>query len=343
MQKNCPDKKFIRIDGRNGATFFFSVNSFADWRCSLEFYRGVSLIAKLKKCLLVCSYIWMKRRAVLSGKDVSDFIANELKLSTPPEIADRNSAMISPTRDKVVIHRHHSGYEKIASGKSRDAICNEIDFYQKLLDFSPKEFVISEISEVRTTPLEAGFFMKQISEKTSEKVPLINELLPLLKDLFNFRRGESVPWQNILDELKSATCDEDLLDAIENCRLFGNIRRGPAHRDFKPWNLKKLSSGKFLLFDFESAVYNGLPLEDFFNYIVENALITASPRSVLRKINKFLPLAGMFLNQIGINPDQTVNCCKWYLLERSVYWRNQSQKDHSDKFLTLYELFIDQL
>ena len=109
---------FLNIDGGNGATFFFSAASYAAWRKSLEFYRAVSWRSTGKKLLLTGAYPLLKRRATLSPADIAAVVGRELGLAELPVIGKECSAMISPTRDKAIIHRHGFGYEKIAVGQS---------------------------------------------------------------------------------------------------------------------------------------------------------------------------------------------------------------------------------
>ena len=293
----------------------------------------------MKKLLLVCAYIAAKIRATSSSAEVAETIKSVLHLSTTPEITDGNSAMISPTRDKAIIHRHASGYHKFASGNSRDAVAGEIKLYQLLAQLAPENFCVSEISDINETPVEVSFFMKQIPEKTFEAVPPIAELLPLLKEFFSIERGDMVEYQTVLEELKKTTSGANLIDRIDHCGIAGKIRRGWAHRDFKPWNLKKSASGKFLLFDFEAARNDGLPLEDFFNYLIEPALTNSSPEAVDRKIQKEFRLAEKLLAMLDIDVNQLPNCYKYYLLERSVYYDRNGKVASSEKYQRLYDLY----
>ena len=311
-------KKFYQIHGSNGGTFLFSVKSFKDWQRSLAFYRGVSFTAKCKKILLLLAYPLLKYKANFDG---GDFRFGNLEPSC--------SAMISPTRDKVIIHRHGSGYEKQAFGKSLDGVRGELAVYRLLMEKQPESFTFSQVDELENSSERCRFYMKYADGDFSEKVPSVKDLLPALKEFFLLSGNKTMKWKELWSSLP-----EDLQKYIPEADLEGETPVGLVHRDFKPWNVK--FGTKALFFDFESASFSGCPLEDFFNYIVEQQFNFAASEQILGSIQNYRNLAEEYLKNLNIPDKEFMQYWRWYLLERVAFWRAQGKFESANKFLTLY-------
>ena len=308
-----------QIHGRNGASFFLSLNSFSDWRKSLEFYRGVSAAAKCKKALLTAAYPLFRFRGNFNG---SEFEYGALQGS--------DSAMISPTGDKVIIHHHGRGYEKIAFGKSLSGVQGELHVYQRLTEIRVESFAFSHLGFQENTPERCLFFMKYAEGNFSERIPRIEDLLVPLQEFFRLGQGGKRSWRSLW-----MTLPEDLKKLVPEADYEGETAAGLVHRDFKPWNVK--SGEKPLFFDFEEADFAGCPLEDFFNYTVDPLLRIKAPEYVLVRIRKLLPMAEKLLKMQDISGD--VRCYwRWYLLERTAFWRERGQLELADKFKQLFIL-----
>jgi hypothetical protein len=67
----------------------------------------------------------------------------------------------------------------------------------------------------------------------------------------------------------------------------GDEKRGPAHGDFAPWNLLSLSSGGWMLIDWEDATTDGSPFQDPFHWIVQSHALLGRPgiRSLLNGLD----------------------------------------------------------
>lgn len=335
MRENCSDNNFWRIDGGNGATFFFSAASYAAWRKSLEFYRAVSWRSTGKKLLLTGAYPLLKRRATLSLADIAAVVGRELGLTELPVIGRECSAMISPTRDKAIIHRHGFGYEKIAVGQSFAGIARELEIYRILARRRPTVFAYSRLGEVIQRSGEVHFFMHGADGRFSEQIPPVRELLLPLVEFFRLNGNRILPWEKQWDSL--APDDEKLTSRILREDRNGTTLVGLVHRDFKPWNVKRGAIPLF--FDFESAAFDGCPLEDFFNYTVDPALRKKTPESVWRMVRKYaFPAAAELLHRLDIPAHESGRYWRWYLLERYVFWHKQNQQNFADQFLTLYDI-----
>lgn len=316
-------KTFYQIHGSNGGTFIFSAASRGDWRKSLEFYRGVSFPAKCKKLLLFLAYPLLKRKANFDG---AEFRFEKLEPSC--------SAMISPTRDKVIIHHHGAGYEKLAFGKSSDGVRGELAVYRLLLEKQPQSFAFSEVEEKESSPGQCRFFMKYAGTVFSEKVPELQDLLGALKEFFLLPGEKTMEWKALWNSLP-----DDLQKYVSPEEFTGTTPVGLVHRDFKPWNVK--SGEKSLFFDFESASFTGCPLEDFFNYTVDPMLRTTAPATVWEVVQQQFLLAEKLLDMMQIPQSALLRLWKWYLLERVWFWRNQEQMDIANDFLRLYKISND--
>ena len=54
-----------------------------------------------------------------SAQEVHRYLQINVSGDIPFEIDDESSVLISPTRDKVIVHRHGKYYQKYATGKSQ--------------------------------------------------------------------------------------------------------------------------------------------------------------------------------------------------------------------------------
>lgn len=321
MENNC----FFRVDGSNGATFFLSSASFADWKKSLGFYRGVSYLAAVKKFLLLAAYFVMKRKATLPASQVVAALRQILPESVVLMLDDHDSAMISPTRDKVIIHHHGRSFEKFAVGASCDGVARELDLYQLLESKKPQYFCFS--------PLLGGEKGKDFVRLEMAYPPLQKGqggALPLeaFAEFFDLKRENDATWASCWERLR-------LPFEVPATDREGTTPVGVVHYDFKPWNV---NFGKLpQVFDFESVSF-GLPLTDFFNYVVDPALHFGSVKECLRILReqKIWQSAQELLVMQKIAPEEVDRYWRWYLLERYDHFTRAGDPELADKFLALY-------
>lgn len=327
--KKCPENNFFRVDGGNGASFFFPVGSYADWTQGLEFYRAVSGTAKLRKALLKLAYPVLKRRANMGQDEVAQYIVAELGVTEPPTLDDHASAMISPTRDKALVHHHGRSFEKFATGNSLPGVAGELELYRRLAEWSPQVFSYSRLLDFSADEHIVRFEMAYAPGEFRDAPPALSSLIEPLTEFFRLPGAAARSWAELWGELAPE------LEIPAKYRE-GETPVGLVHRDFKPWNVK--SGEKPLFFDFESASMAGCPLEDFFNYYVE-------PRIRCMEIGKLaaavrsgiFPLAAELLRRLDIPDAEVGRYWHWYLCERIVFWRAQGQEEHALRFKGLYE------
>lgn len=327
---NYPPQEILRLNGGNGASFFFSTASQEDWQRSLEFYRAVSRQAAGKKILLKLAYPILKFHTNLSSAETAELITCELKLSVPSQIPEHGSAMISPTRDKAVIHRHGEGYEKVATGKSFEGVVRELEVYRLLNRQPSTAFAFSTLGDSELKPGEVRFFMKYAKGCFSERIPSPESLIVPLVEFFRLTETRN-SW-----EKQWASLGNELAEMVPEAERTGSTPVGLVHRDFKPWNVKH--GVKPLFFDFESADFAGCPLEDLFNYTVDPLLRLQSPERVWETVQKQAPLQNALLEMLGLPQNMRMRYWRWYLLERTAFWRKQGQRKFAECFLILYEI-----
>jgi hypothetical protein len=305
----------------------------------LEFYRVVSPSARWKKRLLAGSRPFWQWWSSVSLPVVAEEIRQLLAMEKVPDLTDHASALISPTRDKLIVHHHGRCYEKSALGKSLPGVRRELAVYQAIAEQKRKEFTISQISESESGPASIRLRMEYAEGWFDESVPGLDRIVPALAEFFQLTEPHSVFWGDVWAKLfRAAEGLPEIQSRIEPQNSANMTPVGLVHRDFKPWNVK--NGGKLLFFDFESADFCGCPLEDLLNYVIDPKLNRFPPEKVFlccRRGN--LPDACRYYLRLLKIPENTyVQYLQWYLLERTVFWKLAGQENPSRKFLALYDL-----
>ncbi|MCQ2377697.1 MAG: hypothetical protein MJ016_00600 [Victivallaceae bacterium] len=323
------EKIFLRLDGNNGATYFWNVSSARDWRQSIDFYRTVSFSAKVKKTVLRHSLFYWERKPLLSGSEVKEAIGALLDWELPFAFDDSFSALISPTRDKAVIHLHGKGYFKFAVGKSFSGVKKELEVYRLLAENTIRSFAFSAPGENVEKTGKIGFFMHYAAGSFSGAVPSARSLIFPLTEFFRIGGGREIPWRAVTEKLTP--------EIRESVSSDGMTPVGMAHRDFKPWNVMA-GNDRPLFFDFESASFDGLPLEDLFNYTVDPALRTVSPAKVWECVRRREKEYGLYLRTLGLPEEAWRRYWHCYLGERCSFWRERGETAFAEKFLELHRV-----
>lgn len=327
---SCEHKTFFRIDGGNGASFFFPVGRYADWNKGLGFYRAVSGQAKFKKTLLKLAYPILKRRANIDAAEIARSIAAELGLTEPPTLDEHASAMISPTRDKALVHHHGRSFEKFATGGSLPGVAGELELYRRLAEWTPRSFSYSRLLDFSADKHVVRFEMAYAPGEFRDAPPMLSALIEPLTEFFRLPGTVVCPWAKLWDGLAP---DVELPAQYRD----GETPVGLVHRDFKPWNVK--SGDKPLFFDFESASMAGCPLEDLFNYYVEPRIRSMAVGKLAAAARRDLfPPAAELLRRLDIPEAEVDRYWLWYLCERVAFWHAQDQAEHARRFRELYGL-----
>jgi len=182
------------IKGNNGGLFFLSTNSWGDWRKSLEFYKGVTRKARLKRLLLYWAYHIVAGNC--SRSEMADIV--EDATGSRPDVSSPCSAIVAPTGDKAVVHIHDVGYWKAAGGQSYSKVKGEVGVYRLLTDKKPVKFGYSTIVDIMDDGKHVSFFMPEEKEEfCGDVVKPLEDVLPALKEFHavtGLVHGDFKPW-----------------------------------------------------------------------------------------------------------------------------------------------------
>lgn len=205
-----------RILGHQGGVFYFSRDSWGAWWGSLEFYRGVTYRARVKRFLLGMSYPFLRSNCSLG--QFREEVLGATGMAPPVEESSRGvCGILSPTGDKAVIYLPGRGYWKAATGKSYEGVRREVEIYRLLSERRPRSFGYSQVEEIQDNGSSVAFLMKEeVGVFVPGVVPSLEEVLPALEEFHSLRP------------------------------------EGLVHGDFKPWNVRWRKDGRPQFFDFES-------------------------------------------------------------------------------------------
>lgn len=325
-------KLFYIINGNNSATYVICCNSFENINEGLKFYRPVNLSGKLKKILLIWM-LWiigkLNLKILKSLEYVNAFCVDLVGKKIDFNLSENSSVLVSPTRDKIIVNFHDQYFQKFAFGKSYLNVKNEIEVY-KLLKLSDS-FMTSEISHIKKTNKSFSFKLKQPSFFLKAKtLPKPENLSKILVEFFNKVSLTFISWHDYTSKLKlklqnSAFCDVFVLEKFNSVVMYDfKLPLGLVHRDFKPWNI--LYGSRPLIYDFEETIFDGPPLEDFYNFYIDPIVRYKKPKYVLRAINTFevKKASEDYIKNLNIQvPRQYL--LTTFLVERILFW--ESKKD----------------
>ena len=314
-------------------------NSFKNINGGLKFYKPVNLMGELKKTALF-GVLWtigkLNMKMLKSLEEVSAYCSNVISKKIDFNLSEDSSVLISPTRDKIIVNHHNYSFQKFAIGKSYSGALNEIELYEQLN--SSDSFLISEISGIQITNDFCSFNLKQpnsFSKNTTPPKP--KNLSIILFDFFNKVPLTFISWQDYIVRLKqklktSTFCDEFVLEKV-NVNLEDDLKLplGLVHRDFKPWNI--LYGNRPLIYDFEEAIIDGPPLEDFYNFYIDPIIRYKRPKYVIGVINSIEVKEALddYIKNLKINilkEDLFVT----YLVERILFWESKKDLDSAKHF-----------
>lgn len=182
------------IKGNNGGLFYFSTNSWDDWKKSLEFYKGVTYKARFKRLLLYWAY------HIVGEKRSRSEMADKVEEATGcrPDVSHPCSAIVAPTGDKAVVHIHDVGYWKSAGGQSYSKVKGEVEVYRLLAAQKTFKFGYSTIIDIRDDGKHISFFMPEEKDTFyGDVVKPLADVLPALEEFHavtGLVHGDFKPW-----------------------------------------------------------------------------------------------------------------------------------------------------
>ena len=332
-------KLFYILTGNNGATYVICCNSFKNINEGLKFYKPVNLLGKLKKTALF-GVLWtigkLNMKMLKSLEEVSAYCSNVISKKIDFNLSEDSSVLISPTRDKIIVNHHNHCFQKFAIGKSYYSVLNEIELYEQLN--SSDSFLISEISDIQITDDLCSFNLSlPISFSKNTTPPEPQKLSKILVDFFSKEKLTYISWKDYVTGLKqklktSTFCDEFVLEKV-NFILEDDLKLplGLVHRDFKPWNI--LYGNRPLIYDFEEAIIDGPPLEDFYNFYIDPIVRYKKPKYVFGVINSFEVKEALdnYIKNLKIDiPKEDLFVT--YLVERFLFWESREDFDTANYF-----------
>ena len=333
---------FHILTGNNGATYVICCDSYKNINKGLNYYKPVNLLGKLKKIALF-GVLWtlgkLNLKVLKSLEAVSTYCCDVIGKKIDFNLSENCSVFISPTRDKVIVNHHKQYFQKFAFGKSHFNVKNECEVY-KLLN-SSDSFLVSEISDIQNGHDYCSFKLTNPLTFSNDKALLKpKNLSQILIEFFNKVPLTFISWQDYTTGLKiklqnSALCDAFVFDKVNKIALNDfRLPLGLVHRDFKPWNISY--SNPPLIYDFEEALFNGPPLEDFFNFYIDPIIRHKGPYKVLSVINsvEITHVMNNYLEELNLNISREYLLIT-YCVERLLFYESRADKKTAIEYQNL--------
>jgi len=334
--------KFYILEGNNGATYILNVEDQKALDISLYFYKARSTKQKLMKWILKAYLLYYVKKfrssSLRSINDIDTYLQNVTGRPIDFNIDESCSALVSPTRDKFIVHHHGEYFQKFAFGKSYANVKNEALIYE-LLKKPKKHFEISKMYDLEDVDREYCTF--KLSSKREQKSGEV-DLVAALVEFFGAVEHKEVLFSEYMQSLIDRLCESELLsEEVEQCltgMLLWNqnvkVKLGLVHRDFKPWNV--IEDGGLLIYDFEEAVTDGLPMEDLLNFYIDPIIRYEAPEKVAKVIfseenvsrcERYLDMLG---TETGFEP-----LVYAYLIERVLFWAQAGEMETVERYRSL--------
>ncbi len=340
-------KIFYILEGNNGATYIINATSSEAINLSLKFYKANTAKQKVMKNTLKLYLNGLGRLCKTFGLcplKSQEEIQRYLQKLTPQvmnfELDDSCSVLISPTRNKIIVHHHGDYFHKFAFGSSYANVKNEAKIYE-LLKRPLQNFEVSRFYDEVDNPNESCSF-KLSSKRKSVQTNI--DLTATLVEMFNVSKQDKYLFSTYMEDLniryEKSGVDNNfvvkVLNELRNTDTDMFIALGLVHRDFKHWNINTESG--LLIYDFEEAVTDGPPLEDLFNYHIDPIVNYVSSLEVAEKIleSQNVQEYNRYLEKLEINLDfQVLLYC--YLIERIVFYAEIKDLEIRTKYIDLLQ------
>ena len=341
-------KQIFRVfEGNNGATYVLNASSWKNISMSLGFYQARSVKSKvlkfnLKIYLFILRILWKSK--LKTAEECEQLIYNETNVPCKLGMDVNCSVLISPTRNKIIIHHHGNYFQKIAFGGSYLKVKNEANIYA-LFTGELTSFQVSEFYDFSDAKNKFVTF-KLSNTKISSQPGKVNTLDSVLTEFFNVKRTKEIQLSLFIESellLVIDECNNNNLNILRNYLIEQKtnledvvIPLGLVHNDFKPWNIKKYN--EILIFDFEEAIPNGLPMLDLFNFYCDPIVRYKGANEVLEELftSKNNKLFESYKNKLNINMSIEV-LFNLYLIERITFWEKVNEIETANAYLNLFK------
>jgi hypothetical protein len=338
------DNKIYYIHtGGNGARYIINLTSVEDITLSLEFYKPLDFKHKLLRngfFLYMC--IWSLLRHFIPNQHIQGSNGVQKLLSTNVNnmldynIGNTCSAFISSSNDKIIVNHHGDYYEKFSFGRSYVKSCNEINTYSNLQSIKTNYFSISEIRDIRDYDNHCSFKLYNSFNKTLNCEASNNALINALVEFFLACPTRVKHISDICAQIRNnyATADivirriaEKTLNRVESTAGNTHVQIGLVHGDFKIWNIQPYKN-TIHIYDFEESKMEGLPLEDLYNYYIDQMIMTGkSNKQIINFIDStFLQeQSSIYLQSLGTHINGHI-LLLLYLLNRLYFYMKNNSK-----------------
>jgi len=271
--------------------------------------------------------------------EVAQYLGKLTDLAMDFELDENCSVLISPTRDKIIVHHHGEYFHKFAFGGSYENVKNEATIYERL-NRPLQNFKVSKFYDLKDSENEfCSFKLGSQSKNVKADIDLTSALI----EMFKITRQDKQMFPTYLESLKNRylksdiSCDsvEKVLRQMEVILKNELMPLGLVHRDFKHWNTN-VESG-LLIYDFEEALMDGPPLEDLFNYHVDPIINYLSSSEVADKIfeTKNVQEYKRYLDKLKITLDYHV-LLYCYMIEKILFYKVENVET-SNKYIDLLQ------
>lgn len=337
---------FYILQGNNGATYIVNAKDRKSINDSLKFYKARNfkskfLTAGFKVLLFIQGKLYAKK--LKSGSGINEYLQKISQIPCEFGINDNSSVLISPTRDKIIVHQHNDYFQKFAFGKSYEKVKNEATIYN-IFSKNLKAFQVSNFYDFHDEKDKYCSFKlsnEHLKIGKNETPKIVPALLEFFKTTSKKTCNVSEYVENLENELDQfkvlhTKTQKQVLESIKTNYGALEFPLGLVHRDFKPWNV--LDYEKPLIFDFEEAVVDGPPLEDFFNYLIDPILMYRTIEEVYKCISdkKNIKFYKLYLDKLHLKVDFEL-FLKIYIINRILFWKSLNKTKTSLKYIELLE------
>lgn len=336
---------FVILSGSSGAVYVFNVGSKSAIAESSKFYKALTPKQRFVKRLLL-GYLhalhYLSRcctpPVLKDSGSIQNFLSEITGNGLGIDLDQDTSVLVSPTRDKIIVHHHGRFFKKYAFGNSYGKVSNEANIYA-LLDRRFKHFRTAHTYDFESDVSGTCAFKLRIRQKPGA---VSGDIVAALAELFNVTRSGETLLRDYLDWLLyryERSGPDDLTARRALIELQGKcghecIVLGTVHRDFKPWNVN--TERGLLFYDFEETVTDGPPLEDLLNYVVDPIIRDRPVASVVKTLaaaentdafTRYLTLLDIALDYETL--------LRIFIVERAVFWHEAGKPATSEKYLCL--------
>ena len=340
------NRQFFILNGNNGGTYIINTSTWKHISTSLSFYQPISFNSKVLKFGLLIFLGLAKllvQKKLKNTEECEEYLRKDSNSKTTFQLDHNCSILISPTRNKIIVHHHDSHFQKFAFGANYLNVKNEAHIYS-LFQAKPTCFQVSRFYDYQDS-MDQAISFKLSNENVIAKSEQSCNIDEALSEFFQVSKKNEKHLLLHIDETLSKLNQEgdDTLSAIKKYLI--NLKAntldltfplGLVHNDFKPWNIKVFD--KILIFDFEEATEDGLPMLDIFNFycdpiirykssnIVYNQIFTEENKQLFKEYKTHLKLEV-----------STELMFDLYLIERILFWKSIKEQSTSEAFMNLFK------